>query len=104
MICCCEIDLNQDRRLNGIEMASTKIDWKWMNDMKSVDKNRDGEISRQELKLHLKKETLLSSNVESSRVQADDKKDIITNLFGGKDKDGDGFVSYKEFTSRNEEL
>ena len=85
-------------------MASTKIDWKWMNDVKAVDKNRDGEISRQELKIHLKKETLPSSNAKSARVQADDTNDIIANLFGGKDKDGDGFVSFKEFTGRKEEL
>ena len=68
LICYCEIDLNQDRRLNGIEMSSTKIDWKWMNDMKAVDKNRDGEISRQELKIHLKKETLSSSKVKRMRL------------------------------------
>ena len=104
MFCYHEIDLDQDGRLNGIEVASTRIDRKWMNDMKSVDKNRDGGISRQELKTFLKKDTQSSNNRKDARIQTDDTNDIITNFFGGKDKDGDGFVSFKEFTGRNDEL
>ena len=97
-------DLNNDGRLNGKEVSSTDIDHTWMNNMRRVDKNRDGSISRPELKEYLVKESQSSRNERSVNMHTNGANDFILKMFSGKDKDGDGFISFEEFRSRNEEL
>ena len=62
------LDLNQDRRLDGKEVASTDIDAPWMNKMRKVDRDNDGSISHPELKEYLMKETKSSNNAKNANI------------------------------------
>ena len=85
-------------------MASTDIDAPWMNEMRNVDKNHDGSISHQELKEYLMKEAKSSNYAKNANMQPDDSNDLVSKLFSGKDKNGDGSISFEEFQSRHEDL
>ena len=98
------LDLNQDRRLDGKEVASTDVDAPWMNKMKKVDRDNDGSISHPELKEYLMKETKSSNNAKNANIQPKDSNDFVSKLFSGKDKNGDGSISFEEFRTRHDDL
>ena len=85
-------------------MASTDIDAPWMNKMRNVDKNDDGSISHPELKEYLTKEAKSSNYMKDANIQPNDSNDFVSKLFSGKDKNGDGSISFEEFQSRHDDL
>ena len=90
--------------MDGKEVASADIDAPWMNKMRNADKNHDGSISHPELKEYLMNETKSSNHAKNGNIQPNYFNDFVSRLFSGKDKNGDGSISFEEFQSRHEDL
>ena len=98
------LDLNLDGYLTGKEIAFTKNDGKWMNEMKKVDKNNDKEISEVELYSYLREDIQKLPFSSELGGQKDGPDEIVSKLFNNKDADKDGFITFEEFKNENEEL
>ena len=72
------------------------------DELKEIDMNGDGKLSKQELLNYLEKE---HNHPESNEPMGDeDIKEHIDDFFEKQDIDNDGVVSYEEFNVKHEEL
>merc|ERR1711981_117487 len=99
-----KLDINGDGQLNGKEIAFTKNEMSWMNNMKTVDDNNDRVISQRELYLYLEKDSQKMSFNVNIQSNSNDDTYVIQNLFMNKDTDKDGFITLGEFKKDREEL